>query len=73
MTGKCDFCGNEKELGDSTPFHGYYCVDCMRMNIQHDREAISKMKKRCRKRITQQELEQLEKNKDKALSALINF
>lgn len=75
MIGKCEFCGEEKELGDSTPFHGFYCLDCMRMNIQYDKESMSKikMKHEKRKKITTKELERLEKEKDDALKALMNF
>ncbi len=73
MMGICEFCGNEKELGESTPFHGFYCMDCMRMNIEHDKESMSKMESKRRKKITKQELEQLEKEKDEALNALMNF
>ena len=72
MMGKCDFCGNEKELGNSTPFHGFYCVDCMRMNIQFDKESIAKMKPKRRKKITVQEFERLEKEADAAIKALMN-
>lgn len=71
--GKCEFCGNEKELGDSTPFHGFYCADCMRMNIEYDKQSISKMKPKRRREITKQEFERLEKEKNEALSVLMNF
>ena len=73
MIGKCEFCGNEKKLGNATPFHGFYCIDCMRMNIKFDKESISEMKPKKRKKITAQEFEQLEKEKDDALKALMNF
>lgn len=42
--GKCDFCGEEKKLGESTPFHGFYCEDCLQMNIDHDQGALKKLK-----------------------------
>lgn len=73
MIGKCEFCGSEKELGESTPFHGFYCMDCMRMNIQYDKESIAEMKHKRRQRIDEKELERLEKEKDAALKALMNF
>ena len=73
MIGKCEFCGNEKELGDSTPFHGFYCLDCMRMNNQYDKESISKMKPEKRKKTTGKELKRFEKEKNDALKALMNF
>ena len=71
MIGKCEFCGKEKELGNSTPYHGFYCLDCMRMNIEYDKESISDMKPKRKKKITKQELERLEKEKDKALKSLM--
>lgn len=73
MIGKCEFCGKENELGNATPFHGFYCKECMRMNIEYDKESISEMKPKRRKKITAQEFEQLEKEKDDALKALMNF
>lgn len=73
MIGKCEFCGKEKELGDSTPFHGFYCMECMRMNIRYDKESITKMKPERRKKISKQKLEQLEKEKNDALKALIDY
>ena len=73
MIGECEFCGKEKELGNSTPFHGFYCLDCMRMNIEYDKESISDMKPKRKKKITKQELERLEKEKDEALKSLMNF
>ncbi len=73
MMGKCGFCGEEKEVGIATPFHVNYCVDCMRMNIEYDKESISKMKTRRKKRITEARINQLEKQKDEALKALMNF
>jgi len=44
MLSVCEFCGQEKEVGNSTPFHGFYCMDCMKMNIEYDKESIAKMK-----------------------------
>ena len=73
MIGICEFCGKEKEIGESTPFHGFYCIDCMRMNIQYDKESIIKMKPKRVRKITERELERLEKEKDNALKALMNF
>lgn len=69
----CEFCGKEKEVGDATPFHGFYCADCMRMNIEFDKESISKMKAKRRKKITTTELKQLEREADEAIKALMNF
>lgn len=73
MIGICEFCGNEKEVGDSTPFHGFYCMDCMKMNIEYDKESIAKMKPRRKRKITEEELKKLEQEKNKTLSALMNF
>ena len=69
MFGKCEFCGNEKELGESTPFHGFYCMDCMEMNIEYDKESIAKMKPERRKKITHEEIDRLEKEKDDVINA----
>lgn len=77
MTDICDFCGKEKEVGDSTPFHGFYCMDCMKMNIQYDKESIAGMKsakkKATKKKVSEDELSELERAKDEALDALMNF
>lgn len=73
MIGKCGFCGEEKELGNSTPFHEPYCLDCMRMNLQFERGAIAEMKPKRRRKVSVQELEQIEKEKDDALNLLMNF
>lgn len=73
MIDVCEFCGKEKELGDSTPFHGFYCMDCMRMNIEYDKESIAKMKPKRKRKISQVQLDQLEKEKDEALKALIGY
>lgn len=73
MISVCEFCGNKKEVGDPTPFHGNYCVDCMRMNIEYDKESITKMKPKRKKKITESELEKLKREKDEALDSLINF
>lgn len=70
---KCEFCGNEKELGNSTPFHGFYCLDCMKMNLKFEGEAIAEMKQKRRRKVSVQELEQIEKEKDDALNLLMNF
>ena len=45
----------------------------MRMNIEFDKESISKMKAKRRKKITTTELNQLEKEADEAIKALMNF
>lgn len=75
--GMCEFCGKEKELGDSTPFHGFYCMECMKMNIEYDRESIKKMKpiKNTGKRkvLTEKELHEIEKAKNDALAKLMNM
>lgn len=55
------------------PFHGFYCMDCMRMNIQYDKESIAEMKTKRKQKITEKELKRLEKEKDDALKALMNF
>ncbi len=73
MFSVCEFCGNEKEVGDPTPFHGSYCADCMRMNIEYDKESIVKMKPQKRKKITEEDLKKMEHEKDLALKELINF
>lgn len=73
MFGKCEFCGNDKELGDSTPFHGFYCKECMQMNIDYDKESIKNMKPSKRKKISAEDLAKLEREKDEALAMLMNF
>lgn len=73
MISVCEFCGEEKEVGNPTPFHGNYCLGCMRMNIEYDKESIAKMKTKREKRITESELKNLEIKKDEALAALMNF
>lgn len=73
MFDKCEFCGIEKELGQSTPFHGFYCMDCMKMNIEYDKESIRGMKPERRKKITNKELDRLKKERDDAVNYLLNF
>lgn len=73
MVGTCEFCGKEKELGEATPFHGFYCRDCLKMNIQYDKDVLKNMKSQRKKSNTKEELERLEKEKDEALADLINF
>lgn len=73
MISICEFCGNEKEVGDPTPFHGSYCAECMRMNIDYDKESIAKMKPKRRKKISETEFKEIERQKDEALDALINY
>ena len=72
MIGICEFCAKEKELGKSTPFHGFYCMDCLRMNIEYDRESIRKMKPQKRNKITRETLEELEKEKDEVLKSFMD-
>lgn len=43
MLGICEFCGKEKEVGESTPFHGTYCKECMQVNMDYDCKIIEKM------------------------------
>lgn len=52
---------------------GYYNMDCMKMNIEYDKESIAKMKPERRKKITHMEIDRLKKEKDDALNALMNF
>ena len=73
MVGICKFCGEEKELGDATPFHGFYCSGCLKMNIEYDKEVLKNMKPKRKKSVTKEELERLEREKDEALSDLMNF
>lgn len=73
MQGQCEFCGKEKEVGETTPFHGSYCKECMQMNIDYDRESIKKMKPTKRKKMTEEELEKLRQEKDAAFAKLMNY
>ena len=52
MIGICEFCGQEKDLGEATPFHGFYCSDCLKLNIENDREVLKKMKSGKRRKIS---------------------
>lgn len=73
MIGVCEFCGEKKEVGVATPFHGNYCTDCMRMNIEFDKESIAGMKRTRREKRTKATLKRLETEKDEALAALMNY
>lgn len=73
MVGICEFCGKEKELGDATPFHGFYCRGCLEMNIEYDKEVLKNMKPKRKKSVSKEELDRLKRENDKALADLINF
>ena len=77
MKGTCEFCGMEKDVGNPTPFHGTYCIDCMKMNIQNDREAITAMKQtktpRTKGKPRRTDFAETERMKDEALNRLMHI
>lgn len=44
MIGICDFCGKEKVLAFGNGFHGCYCADCIRLNIQENKGLLKTMR-----------------------------
>ena len=42
--GPCEFCGKEKVLAFGNGFHGCYCADCIRLNIQENKGLLKTMR-----------------------------
>lgn len=37
---ECEFCGKVKKWVASNTFHGFYCMDCIRLNRKEDAECL---------------------------------
>ena len=73
-TGTCDFCGQEKVLADGNGFHGCYCADCIKLNIEENQELLKTMgsKKKRKKSDSGTEIEEAKKELDEAFAKLLD-
>lgn len=71
-TGKCEFCGQERKLLDSTPFHGFYCEECVRMEIDYAKELLGHNQK-ATKAVTKEQVDELEIQAKEAMAKLMNL
>jgi transcription elongation factor Elf1 len=79
--GLCQFCGKDNVVIVGTPQTACYCRECHQMTIYFSQEAIRKIdayakenkirNPRAKRKITVEELDELERKKDEALSKLI--
>lgn len=77
----CESCGKEDVLVLSTPFTDCYCKECLKLVIFECKEAIKEIdsygksnkvrKVKTKLKTSKEELEELERKKDEALSKLI--
>lgn len=71
---RCEFCGREKQTANGNSFHGCYCAECLRLEIEQAKECLKELKpSKNRKKISDNEIAKLKNEADVALAKLMNF
>lgn len=70
---RCEFCGQERQTASGNSFHGGYCSECLRIEIEQAKECLKELKPSKKEKVSNDEIAKLKNEADAALANLINF